>query len=282
MSRLQKVMTKELSRDILKHTKKPRIEKNTDQHMNKEKKEKNIKGNGRGGKMQIKELIEKAHRNACEKGFYECPKCYGTGRECDNGIDCDKVDLKSKNDLSMCAEYCGNSCVECNGTGKANKNIGELLMLVVSELGEALEAHRKSRFCSKDRIIFYDENIETMIKNDSEIAYFSNFIKDTFEDELADVCIRLLDMCGYLKITPVDFPHGVTLSENVGESLLEITHLVCNFQENNNHSWRNESMFEILHYIQCLCRDLNIDLEKHIELKMKYNATREYKHGKKY
>ena len=26
----------------------------------------------------------------------------------------------------------------------------------------------------------------------------------------------------------------------------------------------------------------NIDLERHIELKMQYNATREYKHGKKY
>lgn len=31
-----------------------------------------------------------------------------------------------------------------------------------------------------------------------------------------------------------------------------------------------------------ICGKYNIDLEKHIELKMKYNATREYKHGKKY
>lgn len=31
-----------------------------------------------------------------------------------------------------------------------------------------------------------------------------------------------------------------------------------------------------------LCGHLNIDIEKHIELKMKYNETRERMHGKKY
>lgn len=31
-----------------------------------------------------------------------------------------------------------------------------------------------------------------------------------------------------------------------------------------------------------ICGKFNIDLEKHIELKMKYNETREYKHGKRY
>jgi NTP pyrophosphatase (non-canonical NTP hydrolase) len=30
------------------------------------------------------------------------------------------------------------------------------------------------------------------------------------------------------------------------------------------------------------CGDLNIDIEKHIELKMKYNELREHKHGKNY
>lgn len=46
----------------------------------------------------------------------KCLKCYGTGRECDNGSDCDKIDFK--NDKSMCVEYCGNSCDRCDGTGK--------------------------------------------------------------------------------------------------------------------------------------------------------------------
>lgn len=232
--------------------------------------------------MQIKELIEKAHRNAVEKGFYECSECGGTGEVC-----CIKCDHNKPTDCTReknCGEYIGSNCDGCFGSGKVDRNIGELLMLVVSELGEALEAHRKSNHAD---LVTYNNclNADDMFEEDKKEyikIQFESIIKDTFEDELADVFIRLFDICGYLKIEPVDFPHGVTLSENVGESLLEITHLVCNFQENNNHSWRNESMFEILHYIQCLCRDLNIDIKKHIELKMDYNATREYKHGKKY
>jgi len=49
------------------------------------------------------------------------------------------------------------------------RNIGEALMLVVTELAEAMEAHRKQD----------DEN---------------------FREELADTFIRLFDLCGGLKI----------------------------------------------------------------------------------
>jgi NTP pyrophosphatase (non-canonical NTP hydrolase) len=51
---------------------------------------------------------------------------------------------------------------------------------------------------------------------------FEDNIKSTFQDEIADVAIRLFDLCG----------------------------------------------------------GMGIDLQKHIELKMKYNSMRGYKHGK--
>ena len=54
------------------------------------------------------------------------------------------------------------------------RNVGEMLMLIVSELGEAIEAHRKDEL-----------GLEK---------------KDTFEDELADTAIRLFDLCGGLGI----------------------------------------------------------------------------------
>jgi NTP pyrophosphatase (non-canonical NTP hydrolase) len=53
------------------------------------------------------------------------------------------------------------------------RNIGELLMLIVSELGEALEALRRN-----DR-----QELNT------------EWRKNTFEDEIADAVIRLLDLC---------------------------------------------------------------------------------------
>lgn len=67
------------------------------------------------------------------------------------------------------------------------RNVGEMLMLVTSELGEAMEAHRKGRFANLEAYEEFSEN-------------FEDAIKDTFEDEIADSVIRLLDMCGGLGI----------------------------------------------------------------------------------
>ena len=75
------------------------------------------------------------------------------------------------------------------------RNVGELLMLIVSELGEALEAHRHDRKFSMFEI-------EVMLKKkDRDFkSAFELLNKDTFEDEIADVFIRLGDLCGGLGI----------------------------------------------------------------------------------
>jgi len=99
------------------------------------------------------------------------------------------------------------------------RNFGELLMLVTSELAEALEAHR-GRGNTLDKKAF---ELETAKGEEFKDA-FEKYIKDTVEDEIADSIIRLLDLCG----------------------------------------------------------GLNIDIEWHIEQKLKFNATREKLHGKKY
>jgi NTP pyrophosphatase (non-canonical NTP hydrolase) len=145
--------------------------------------------------LTITDLVKQAHDNAVSKGFYDCPECGGS--ESPDGHDC------------------------CGGTNyNQDKNIAELLMLIVSELGEAIEAHRKNH---NSPVKLLDELLNC---NDEKVfkRHFEDLIKDTFQDEISDAVIRIADMCGYL----------------------------------------------------------GIDLEKHIELKMKYNATIEYKHGKKY
>ncbi|MGJ7024958.1 hypothetical protein [Petrimonas sulfuriphila] len=98
------------------------------------------------------------------------------------------------------------------------RETGTLLMLCVSELSEAMEADRNGLYADLELI---EKDKEDFI--DFKWS-FENSIKDTFEDELADTIIRILDLCGAK----------------------------------------------------------GIDIEKHIELKMKYNATRERMHGKKY
>ena len=75
-------------------------------------------------------------------------------------------------------------------------NLGESLMLVVSELGEALEADRYDHYAGKHPI----ELFNSMKVDKDQVELFELFIKDTVEDELADAVIRIADLCGALDI----------------------------------------------------------------------------------
>lgn len=105
------------------------------------------------------------------------------------------------------------------------KNIGEMLALIHSEVSEALECDRKSRHAVPMGTKSAD-TIGNCFENDDEAfkIEFEAWVKDTFEDELADILIRVMDLAAYK----------------------------------------------------------GIDLESHVKAKMRYNALRPYKHGKKY
>ena len=78
-----------------------------------------------------------------------------------------ETDIKGRS-LNELAKLCHSIAVE-KGFWDKERNIGEALMLIVTELAEAMEAHRHQD----------DAN---------------------FKEELADTFIRLLDLCGGLKI----------------------------------------------------------------------------------
>jgi len=82
------------------------------------------------------------------------------------------------------------------------KNIGEMLCLIHSEVSEALEADRKKHYCSLPEGWqlkgMADKNYgKTYNKEEHFKADFENAVKNTFEDELADVVIRVLDLCAF-------------------------------------------------------------------------------------
>lgn len=63
------------------------------------------------------------------------------------------------------------------------------LMLIVSEVSEAMEADRKGKY--------FTENIKALngwFEDDDFIPSFESCCKDTFEDELADAMIRIMDL----------------------------------------------------------------------------------------
>lgn len=75
-----------------------------------------------------------------------------------------------------------------------SENIGEKLMLIVSEIAEALEADRKGYYSicgTLTKALEYGEDFKN--------AFEAN-VKNTFEDELADAVIRIFDLAGWKKI----------------------------------------------------------------------------------
>lgn len=170
---------------------------------------------------------------------------------------------------------------KAGGWWDTERNTGELLMLIVSECGEALEAHRKGRFADldsflKERCPQGAVNGEMGIPIPGDPAYFKWHIKDTFEDELADIVIRIADYMGGTDrmFFGTDPSLEATASGNVGEELLKV---VKDILDGSSLCVTNAT-----YQTFAIANAHNIDLWKHIELKMAYNKTRGYKHGKAY
>ncbi len=116
------------------------------------------------------------------------------------------------------------------------------------------------------------------------------FVKDRVEDEIADAVIRLLDLLGWmlkdraLSETEVETDLGVSAFYIAGEmtladALWPILQEACCLCGKYAHRY---AILYSIKSLELLCDHLGIDLMTHIELKLKYNATRPALHGKKY
>lgn len=76
---------------------------------------------------------------------------------------------------------------------------GQRLALIVSEASEALESDRKNKVFWNNETIQQINNYKDYINelNDTDfVESFNSNVKDTKEDEIADILIRVLDFCG--------------------------------------------------------------------------------------
>lgn len=106
--------------------------------------------------------------------------------------------MNNLNELSK-QIYEGN---KLRGFDVSKENIGQTLMLVVSELAEALEADRKAKYANLE--VFENcMSADDINEEDMDLYVYQSFqetIKDTFQDEIADSFIRLFDLVGGLQI----------------------------------------------------------------------------------
>lgn len=157
-----------------------------------------------------------------------------------------------------------------------------LLMLVITELSEAVEADRKGK-----RALMSDYNEDVSVKQIYFKQAFEVYIKDTVEDELADAVIRLLDLAGLrsvkinLREINCALSADVSIGESFSNSIYYITRSVCRIIDPSNTQLET-IIRDAIEELIGLCDNLNIDLWQHVSLKLKYNQTRPKKHGKNY
>src|SRR5205085_11591887 len=113
------------------------------------------------------------------------------------------------------------------------RNKGEMVMLMVSELGECLEAHRKGMIASRN---FAPPHGDQMIKHwmaaaTDDLGWLSSFkarVKDSVEDELSDVVIRVLDYVHGWNIKVFERDYRKESTGNFGHDLLRINWYIIN------------------------------------------------------
>lgn len=194
--------------------------------------------------------------------------------------------LYNADTLNRYAKDCHDRAV-AKGFWDEAHSVGHYLMLVVSELSEAVEADRIGKWARLD-----PDTIDTLQRIDGA-PYAQEFlreVKDRVEDEIADAVIRLLDLLGWmlkdraLSEKEVETDLGVSAFYIAGEMTLADA-LWPIVQEACCHCGKCAHRYAILYAVkslELLCDHLGIDLMAHIDLKLKYNATRPALHGKKY
>ena len=167
-----------------------------------------------------------------------------------------------------------------------DKSVVKKALLIAGELAEALEAHRKNNRCSIAISIFENKNFE----NELIRTKFEKEVKDTFEDEIADTMLRILDYyIGFHKEANIDYTTAF-FEKVLSYVTNEIKDLKHYYQASDLDALlmvANKAALDLKPLRVFICLEkiailINFDLWEHVKAKRKYNATRPFMFGKKY
>lgn len=180
-------------------------------------------------------------------------------------------------------------CAVKHGWHEEKLSNEHFICLVISELMEAVEADRKGKRAQVEKFKEWQGNSIPLTEETRQRRFnedFEAYIKGSVEDELADACIRLFDLSGLNDINLGEismdelkdsywFPYF-----SFTEYMYYFTSQLCNPEEIHLRTLDNVvrcTLKEILVF----CVKRNIDIFWYIEQKIKYNQSRDYKHGGK-
>lgn len=174
--------------------------------------------------------------------------------------------------------------MKAKGFHDRDVSLQEIFGLIISEMCEAMEAERKGRNVENSKYVW----VLAYKDDESYQCKFDQCIKNTVSDELADVFIRCMDAAGkYSKEDDgiVLFKHfideRVKMLKNSPNTFAYYVYILSEWFTLNGKTCCHNLMV-MMEICAAIAIIHNIDLDKAIEAKIRYNETRGYKHGKKY
>lgn len=164
-------------------------------------------------------------------------------------------------------------------------------MEIIAEIGEASNADRKGQYANKKKFVDIIDSPLIGEDTDMDILHHTTFtrtIKDTYEDEIADSIIIALSVAGKYNTDLTDaedmlkgyFPAGLADVSRM-ERLCISCGTLLDVNQDKQKDIDEAINFFLTGQIGCAIYD-GIDIEWHIEQKMRYNEMRPYLNGKKY
>ena len=176
------------------------------------------------------------------------------------------------------------SIAKANGWHEEEHSDEHWLMLVITEIAEAVQADRKDKHADtasfKEYQTYYGsflpskETLEIRFKED-----FEAYIKNSVEDELSDVVIRCLDLAGLRKFDLEEVEALMEMAESIkeGKGFIDLCYTLSGISTYDDST--EQKTIAIIAVVLKYCELTGMDIEFFIRTKMKYNRLRGYKHG---
>lgn len=174
------------------------------------------------------------------------------------------------------------------GFWEGEKNHSETVLLIIANVGEVVKAHKNKR--RADWTAYASaESSGTEFK-----VMFKEHIKDTLEDEMANVIIRICDFIGGTNVNIFKLNPWMREYANFPLNEFFMHAQVSGIYEGQLAEWLHAALWEcasyprekdhglthLMCYIGRIVSEMDIDIERHIEMKLKYNRTRPKLYGK--
>lgn len=174
-----------------------------------------------------------------------------------------------------------NACA--HGWHEESKSDAHWLCMVMTEVAEAVEADRKGQRANTQamketlRVQSEGHGLTEQWYRDWFPTYFNEYIKGSLEEEFADICIRIMDFAYEKHGEKMRWWDYVT-KVNEKYSFTEAAYYFLSGVLNSG----TMNLSESIEFMYEWAKRYDIDLDFHIEVKMRYNESRPYKHGKAY